>query len=143
MSSIQLSIITGEREVYSDEVDVVVAPGVDGDLGILPHHAALMTMLKPGELMIRKGREEEFLAVTGGFLEVLNNNVTILADACERSEEIDEERSEDAIERAKERLAAGSSDVNLEQSLLALRRAEVRTKVARRRRIRRGAVNSQ
>ena len=86
--------------------------------------------------MIRKGPEEEFLAVTGGFLEVLNNNVTILADACERSEEIDEARSVDAVQRAKDRLAMGSSDVNLEQAFLALRRAEVRTKVARRRRSR-------
>ena len=86
MATMQLSIITAEREVYSDEVDVVVVPGIEGDLGILPHHAALMTMLRPGEVMIRKGGQEEYLSITGGFLEVLNNSVSILTDASERPE---------------------------------------------------------
>ena len=78
-------IITGEEEVYSDTVDVVVAPGLEGDLGILPHHAALITSLRPGQIMIRKNGEETFLTVTGGFIEIMNNEVTILADSAELS----------------------------------------------------------
>lgn len=79
-------IITGEKEVYSDDVDVVVAPGLEGDLGILPHHADLITSLRQGQIMIRKDGEEIFLAVSGGFIEIMNNKVTILADSAERSE---------------------------------------------------------
>ena len=78
-------IITGEKEVYSDDVDVVVVPGIEGDLGILPHHAALITSLRPGQIMIRKNGEETFLTVTGGFIEIMNNEVTILADSAELS----------------------------------------------------------
>jgi F-type H+-transporting ATPase subunit epsilon len=70
MATIKLDIVTAERVVYSDDVDVVIAPGIEGQLGILPHHSPLMTMLQPGELIARKGSEEFSLAVTGGFLEV-------------------------------------------------------------------------
>ena len=134
MSTMQLEIITAERVVYSDEVDAVMAPGIEGDLGILPHHVALMTILRPGELMIRKDGEENYLAVTGGFLEVMDNKVSILADAAERSEEIDEKRAQEAVGRAEERIRMRSSDVNLENALAQLRRAQVRVVVARRRR---------
>ena len=130
----RLDIITAERVVYSDDVEALVAPGTEGELGILPHHAALMTMLQPGELMVRKGGEETFLAVTGGFLEVMENRISILADAAERSEEIDEERAREAMEQARERIAMRSADVDLEQALAQLRRATVRLAVARRRR---------
>jgi F-type H+-transporting ATPase subunit epsilon len=133
MATMQLEIITAERIVYSDEVDVVVAPGVEGELGILPHHASLMTMLQPGELIIRKGGQENYLAVTGGFLEVMNNKVTVLADAAERSEEINEERAQAAMKAAQERLAQRGADVDLEQGMAAVRRAQVRLNVARRR----------
>jgi len=85
MAEMKVIIITGEKEVYSDDVDVVVAPGIEGDLGILPHHAALITSLRPGQIMIRKNGEETFLTVTGGFIEIMNNEVTILADAAELS----------------------------------------------------------
>ena len=129
----KLEIIIAERIVYSDDVDVVVAPGVEGELGILPHHAALMTMLQPGELTIRKGGQENYLAVTGGFLEVMNNKVTILADAAERSEEINEERAQAAMRAAQELLAQRGADVDLEQAMAAVRRAQVRLNVARRR----------
>ena len=94
MATIRLEIITAERVVYSDDVEALVAPGTEGDLGILPHHAALMSMLQPGELIVRKDGEETYLAVTGGFLEVMENRISILADAAERSEEIDEERAQ-------------------------------------------------
>ncbi len=134
MATIRLEIITAERVVYSDDVEALVAPGTEGDLGILPHHAAMMTMLQPGELMVRKDGEETYLAVTGGFLEVMENRISILADAAERSEEIDEERAQEAMEQARERIAMRSADVDLEQALAQLRRATVRLQVARRRR---------
>jgi F-type H+-transporting ATPase subunit epsilon len=130
----RLEIITAERLVYSDDVDVVVAPGIEGQLGILPHHAPLMTALQPGELMVRKNGEESYLAVSGGFMEVLGNRVTILADAAERSDEIDEQRAQQAVERARERLEKREADIELEQALHSLRRAQVRLNVVRRRR---------
>ena len=132
-----LEIITAERQVFSDEVDMVVAPGIDGQLGILPRHAPLMTMLKPGELTVRKaGEEDMYVAVSGGFMEVLGNRVSILADACERSDEIDEERAQQAVQRAQERLASRSEDMELERVMASLRRAQVRVDLVRRRRLR-------
>ena len=128
-----LEIITAERHVYSDEVDMVIAPGFDGQLGILPMHAPLMTMLKPGELTVRKDGENMYVAVSGGFMEVLGNKVSVLADACERSDEIDEQRAEQAVQRAQERLANRGSDIELERAVSALRRAQVRVDLVRRR----------
>ena len=128
-----LKIITAERQVYSDEVDMVIAPGFDGQLGILPMHAPLMTMLKPGELTVRKDGENMYVAVSGGFMEVLGNKVSVLADACERSDEIDEQRAEQAVQRAQERLANRGSDIELERAVSALRRAQVRVNLVRRR----------
>ena len=128
-----LEIITAERQVYSDEVDMVIAPGFDGQLGILPMHAPLMTMLKPGELTVRKDGENMYVAVSGGFMEVLGNKVSVLADACERSDEIDEQRAEQAVQRAQELLANRGSDIELERAVSALRRAQVRVDLVRRR----------
>ena len=99
----RVEIITAEREVYSDDVDVLTAPGMEGELGILPNHAPLMTALQPGEIMLRKDGEETYLAVSGGFMEVIANRVMILADACERDDEIDEQRAQVAVQRAQER----------------------------------------
>ena len=137
MSTIKLDIVTAEREVYSDEVDVVVAPGIEGQLGILPHHAPLMTMHQPGELMIRKGREELALAITGGYLEVRPDRVIILADAAERDEEIDVSRAEEAIRRARERLKETTPPVDHARTEASLRRALARLRVAETRRKRR------
>lgn len=134
MSPMRLEIITAEREVYADDVDVLVAPGIEGQLGILPHHAPLMTVLQPGELLIRKDGEESYLAVTGGFLEVIGNKVTILADACEHSNEIDEERAQAAVNRAREELSRSGANQQLAQAAIAMRRAEMRLNVVRRRR---------
>ena len=136
MATMRLDIITAERQVYSEDVEVLVAPGMEGQLGILPHHAPLMTALQPGELLIRKDGEETYLAVTGGFLEVIGNTVTILADACERSDEIDEQRAQEAMDRARERLERQDIDIQLEQVAVSMRRAQVRLNVARRRRAR-------
>jgi len=134
MANIKLDIVTAERVVYSDDVDVVVAPGVQGQLGILPHHAPLMTTLQPGELRARKGGEEFSLAITGGFLEVRPDRVIVLADAAERVEEIDIARAEEAKRRAQERLKHPTHEVNLAQAEASLRRALTRLEVVQRRR---------
>ncbi len=136
MAPMRLEIITAEEEVYADDVDALVAPGIEGQLGILPHHAPLMTVLQPGEVTIRKDGEETFLAVSGGFMEVMANKVTILAATCERSDEIDEERAQAAMEQAQERLAHRESNLELEQAAISMRRAQTRLNVVRRRRAR-------
>jgi len=137
MASIRLDIVTAERSVYSADVDMVIAPGVEGQLGILPHHAPLMTMLQPGELRIKKGGEETFLVVSGGFLEVRPDRVVVLADAAERAEDIDVIRAEAARQRAKEALARkkepGFDEAQAEAALMrALARLKVASMVKRR-----------
>ena len=139
MATMRLEIITAERQVYADDVELVVAPGMEGQLGILARHAPLMTALQPGEILIRKDGEDSYLAVTGGFMEVIGNTVTILADACEHSEEIDEERAQAAVDQAREEQSQqGGAGFQLERVAASLRRAEVRLNVARRRRPRSG-----
>ena len=113
MPDIHLEIITAERVVYSETVSVVVAPGVIGELGVLPNHTGLLTMLRPGQLRVVKDEDESYLAVSGGFLEVLGNRVTVLADTAEQADEIDIERAETALRRAKERVASAPSDLDL------------------------------
>ncbi len=134
MATIKLEIITAERQVYSDDVNTVVAPGVEGELGILPHHAPLITMLKPGEVLIRKDSEETYLFVSGGFLEVRPDKIIILADASERCEEIDVERAEAAKHRAEESLKTRVPEVDVAQTQAALLRALLRLQIAERRR---------
>lgn len=132
MSPIKLDIVSAERLVYSDEVDMVLAPGTQGQLGILPHHAPLMTMLEPGELLIRKGNTETCLVVAGGFMEVRPDHITVLAEAAERVEEIDIARAEEARRRAIARLEKRTPDIDVETVEAALRRSMVRIKAAER-----------
>ncbi|MFC1942210.1 F0F1 ATP synthase subunit epsilon [Chloroflexota bacterium] len=131
MSSLKIDIVTAERVVYSEEVDAVIAPGVEGELGILPHHTPLMTTLQAGELRVRRGGEEDSLAISGGFLEVRPDRVIVLADSAERAGEIDIARAEAAKARAEQRLVerhtSGLDDTRAE---LALRRAVARVSVA-------------
>ena len=134
MATIKLEIITAERQVFSDDVNTVVAPGVEGELGILPHHAPLITMLKPGEVLIRKDSEETYLFVSGGFLEVRPDKIIILADASERCEEIDVERAEAAKHRAEEKLKTRVPEADVAQTQAALLRALLRLRIAERRR---------
>jgi F-type H+-transporting ATPase subunit epsilon len=136
MARIRCEIVTAERTVFEDEVDMVVAPGIEGQLGILPHHAPLMTALTYGELVLhREGQEDEFIAIGGGFLEVGPRHVTILADSAERADEIDEERAAEARRRAQEVMAQKKrEDVDLARAEAALRRSMIRLKVARRKR---------
>ena len=135
MSGMKLDIVTAEGVVFSEDVDLVVAPGVEGQLGILPHHTPLMTMLQPGELRARKIDGEEFyLVICGGFLEVRPDRVIVLADAAERVEEIDVARAEEAKCRAQERLSQRGPDVDLARAEAGLRRALARLEVVQRRR---------
>lgn len=129
---IRCEIVTQERLVYSDMVDIVVAPGADGVLGILPHHAPLLTTLQFGELVVRKGGEEHIFAIGGGVLEVRPDKVTVLADAAEHADEIDLARAEAARNRAVELLAEGlppGSD-RFAEIENALKRSSVRLRVA-------------
>ena len=140
MATLRLEIVTAERTVFADDVSEVVAWGVEGQLGILPHHAPLMTMLQPGDLLIKKDDEEHYLAISGGFLEVRPDKVIILADACERAEEIDVERAEAARRRAEEILKTRPPEMDTAAAEAALRRSLARIKVAERRRRRKGAM---
>jgi F-type H+-transporting ATPase subunit epsilon len=132
----RLEIVTAEREVLvEDDVDAVVAPGADGQLTILPRHASLITLLQPGELRIRRRGEERVFAVAGGFMEVHHSRVRILADAAEMSDEIDVQRAQAAEERARSLLANRHQVDDLPAAYAALRRSQVRLRVARRRRV--------
>ena len=133
MATFRLEIVTAERMVYSDDVSTLIAWGVEGQLGILPHHAPLMTMLQPGDLLIRKDKEEEFFALSGGFLEVRPDKVIILADACERADEIDLARAEEAKKRAQETMKAAPLSADAAVAEAALRRSIARLKAAERR----------
>lgn len=136
MATLRCEVVTVERIVYQGDVDMVLAPGIEGQLGILPKHAALITALTEGELIIHKAGEEDVnIAIGGGFLEVSNNKVTILADTAERAEEIDEARAAAARKRAEEMLRERHLDaVEFAKAEAALRRSLVRLKVAARRR---------
>ena len=128
--TLHVEIVTAERELYSGEANLVSAPGTEGRLGILPRHAALLTTLSPGALNIKLGDAEEPIFVSGGFLEVSNNSVIILADTAEFAEEIDQARAEEARRRAQEDLAQSQSDVERADLLGALERAMTRLRVA-------------
>lgn len=134
MAKIRCEVVTAERIVFQDDVDMVVAPGSQGQLGILPHHAPLITALTYGELILRRaGEEDEFIAIGGGFLEVGPDHVTILADSAERADEIDVERAEAARQRAQEVMGQKRrEDMDFARTEAALRRSVIRLKVARR-----------
>ena len=131
MPNLRVDIVTAERVVFSEEdVDLLVVPGIEGELGVLPLHAPLLTMIQPGVLRVVKGEEETTMAITGGFIEVRENQVTILADAAERGEEIDVARVEAARRRAEERLASREATVDIVKAEMALKRALVRLRAA-------------
>jgi F-type H+-transporting ATPase subunit epsilon len=132
---IRCEIVSQDRLVFEGDVDILVAPGSDGEMGILPHHAPLLTTLNPGVLKVRYGGQEELFAISGGVMEVRPTIVTVLADAAERAEDIDISRAEQARQRAEESLKSGTPR-NSEAYLAAesaLRRSDLRIKVARRR----------
>jgi F-type H+-transporting ATPase subunit epsilon len=130
MATIRLEIVTPEKMIFSEEVDAILAWGVQGQLGILPHHAPLMTTLLPGDLVFREGGKEESLTISGGFLEVRPDKVVVLADACERVEEIDVARAEAAKKRAQEALKEAKTVVDAAAAEASLRRSLARLKAA-------------
>ena len=135
MPTMRLEIVTAEQVVYSEDVNSVLAPGTDGELGILPNHSPLLTTLKPGGIRVDKDGDEIYMAISGGFMEVLGNKVTILADTAERLEDIDSERAEQALTRAQDLLNnTSSSDIDLQRALSSMRKSQARLKVARKKR---------
>ena len=130
-----LEIVTPERQVFSDEVDSVVCPGIEGELGVLPHHAPLLTTLGFGELRIRKGGSEEFFAIAGGFLQVRPDKVVVMAETADMASEIDLEKAMEARREAEQQLSEGFEEpADLARARAALQRALVRIRVAERHR---------
>ena len=139
-NTLHVEVVTAERELYNGEADMVSAPGSEGRLGILPRHAPLLTTLAPGALRITLQGAEEDIFVSGGFLEVSNNGIAVLADAAEHADEIDEARAEEARRRAQERLAEVRSnteradmEAQLQRALNRLRVVELARRSGRRR----------
>ena len=129
-----LNIVTADRTVLTEEVEMVIAPGAAGELGILPHHMPLLTTLKPGELRVLQHGQWDYLAVAGGFMQVDQRGVTILADAAERVDEIDEARAQEARRQAESELGATADVAARAEAQAALLRAIARISVAERRR---------
>ena len=135
MAKLSIEVVTGERVVYKqDDVDMVVAPGAEGTLGILPNHAALIALLDSGELRVKKGGQEESLVVFGGFIEVVDNRILVLADIAERASEIDLDRAERARQRAEEAIRRQQDQINIAEADAALRRAALRLRIGQQRR---------
>ena len=131
--SILFELATPNRLVVSEEVDEVVAPGLEGYFGVLPGHTSFLTSLQSGEVSYRVGRMEQYLAVSGGFAEVRGDRMIVLADNAERPEEIDRDRAERARQRAERRLAGKTDEeIDYTRSLAALSRALTRLHVAAR-----------
>lgn len=131
---IRCEIVSQDRTVFAGDVDIVILPGAGGELGVLPHHAPVLTTLKYGAVRVRRGGKEDIFAISGGIAEVQPDIVTVLADAAENVEEIDVARAEEARRRAQEALAKGvppESDAFLAMEA-ALRRSNLRLDVVRR-----------
>ena len=135
MAKLTVEIVTAERRVAQTEVDMVIAPGSEGEIGILPRHAPLLTALNPGVMVLKNDGQEDVLAVSGGFLQVSNNRVLILADTAERGDELDEQRAQAARQAAETALKeAARGSLQADSARAALQRSLVRLNVARRRR---------
>ncbi len=128
MPTIRLDVLTPEKIVFAGDVDMILAWGVGGQLGILPHHAPLTTMLQPGDLVFRQAGREQSLVISSGSLEVRPDRVVVSADACERAEEIDLARAEAAKERAQKALHTATREVDAAAAEAALRRSLARIK---------------
>lgn len=129
-----LEIITPEKMILKDEVDEVIAPTVTGQIAILPHHISLITQISEGEVTLKKGAKEQHLAVTGGFMEVTKNKVTILADYAIRSDEIELSKAQEAKERAEKLMKEKTSERDFIQAETQFRRAILELKIGNRRR---------
>ena len=129
-----LEIVTPERAVFAEEVDSVVCPGVEGELGVLPHHAPLLTTLGFGELRIRRGGQEESFAIAGGFLQVRPDKVVVMAETADLASDIDLAKAEEARKEAEHALSEGFDEpADLARARASLQRALLRIRVAERR----------
>lgn len=136
---LRLEIVTPERQAFEGDVDSVVCPGIEGELGVLPHHAPLLTTLGIGELRIRRGGEEEYFAIAGGFLQVRPDKVVVMAETADMASEIDVQRAEEARREAERALQEGFHEpADLARARAALQQALLRIQVAERRRHREG-----
>ena len=133
---LRLEIVSPERRVYDDDVDMVIVPGRNGQLGILPRHTRLISSLGVGELRIRKGGGEESLLISGGFVEVRPDRVIVMADLAEHSDEIDESKAAEARKRAEAELEQAKDPVDIARVRAALQTALMRERIATRRRSR-------
>ena len=133
---LQLEIVSPERRAFTDEVDMVIVPGIDGQLGILPHHTRLISVLGVGELRIKKGGTEQSMLISGGFVEVRPDKVIVMADLAEHSDEIDEARAAEARKRAQAELEQARDPVDIARVRAALQTALMRERIATRRRSR-------
>src|SRR4051794_626510 len=139
---LHLEIVTPERQAYEDDVDMVIVPGIEGELGILPHHAPLITTLGVGELRIKKGGAEESFAIVGGFLQVRPDKVVVMAETADLASEIDLEKAQQARREAERALESGfheaadlaAARAQLQQALMRIRVAERRHREGPRRR---------
>lgn len=133
MGTLNLEVVTPDKVLVSQEVDTVVAPGSEGEFGLLPGHVHFLSGIVPGELRFSAGNERVSLAVTNGFAEVSNDNVSVLVDAAERASDIDIDRALQASERAKKRLdkERGTEGIDIARAQAALQRSIVRISVAK------------
>ena len=130
-TTIDFTLVTPERALVHEQVEELQIPGAEGYLGILPGHAPLFSELKVGELGYRIGERWFWLSVAWGFVEVLPDQVRVLAETAERAQEIDLERANRAKQRAEERIAKGGDDIDYKRALIALERALIRIQVSR------------
>ena len=134
MATLKLEIVTPEAVTYSEDVDMVTLPGVEGEMGIFPMHVPLMTQLVPGEVSVRKNGQDYFLAVGEGFVEITGTRVAILTDMAIKAGDIDETKAEEARKRAEERMNEKLSDEELANVSAALAHSLAQLKVKRRNR---------
>lgn len=131
-NTIKLEIVTPQATVYSEDVDMVTVPGIEGQMGILPHHVRLMTQLVPGEMIVRKNGQVRFLAVGEGLIEVTSDRVSIVTDMAVATENIDEAKVEEARQRAAARLREKISSAEVASVNAALARSLAQLRVKRR-----------
>ena len=134
MKLLDVEIVTAEKTIFSGQASLIIVPGIEGELGILSSHAPIITELDPGEVLIRNKQEELSLVLSGGFLEVFNDKVTILADAAERTNEINIEKAKEAIQKAEKIVDSKGSDIDIQKALFVIRASKAQLRIANRRR---------
>lgn len=134
MKLLDVEIVTAEKTIFSGQASLILIPGIEGELGILSSHAPIITELDPGEVLIRNQQEELSLVLSGGFVEVFNDKVTILADAAERTNEINIEKAKEAIQKAEEIVDSKGSDIDIQKALFVIRASKAQLRIANRRR---------